>query len=211
MKIEKLREGVKEEIIRHAKTTLNLGSKILDEARSDCSASQRMVKWIEDVIKIINDKKVESQIKAKRALDRNEEKLAREIVFITRILEVLVNNLINIMEKIKDREKKVLKTIKKLEINLKRLDELIKHEVNTSSLRDIIKQVNTEYKSLFRLEIYVKELNRTINIGRNLIEKTRTIIEEGIASKEIESVVKVIGKEKIQKMVSETIKHLKRI
>ena len=211
MKIERIREGIKEEVIRHGKTTVNLGLKMIDEAKSDCNASQKMIRWIEDVIKIIDEKIIENQIKAKRALDRNEEKLAREIVYITKILEVLNRKLTNIKEKIKKREKKVLKTIKKIEVSSEKIDELIKQEINIKSLENIIKQINEEYRNLLTLERYVKELNRTINIGRNLIEKTRTIIEEGITSEEIKDIVKFIGEEEIQKLVNETIRHLKRI
>ena len=211
MKIERIREGIKEEVIRHGKTTVNLGLKMIDEAKSDCNASQKMIRWIEDVIKIIDEKIIENQIKAKRALDRNEEKLAREIVYITKILEVLNRKLTNIKEKIKNREKKVLKTIKKIEVSSEKIDELIKQEININSLGNIIKQINEEYRNLLTLERYVKELNRAINIGRNLIEKTRTIIEEGITSEEIKDIVKFIGEEEIQKLVNETIRHLKRI
>lgn len=204
-------ERIKDEIVRHGTETLNLGLKLLVEARNDLNASQRMVRWIENTIKIVNEKIVENQIKAKRALDFGEDKLAREIIFQTKIFELLVRKLVNVRERIRSKEGEVLKAIKKAEFNLNKIDEHLKSESGIGSLNYVTRQVYEGYRSLILLEKRIEMLNRTINLGRDLVEKAKKLIENGILTDEIENLLKTNEKEEIYRLVSETLERLKRI
>lgn len=211
MKVREIEERLVEEIIRHGKATVDLGFRMIEEVKSDLYASQRIVRWIEDIIKIINEKSLENQIKAKKALDRNERRLAREIILVTKVLEILAEKLVRVKDKIKSREKITLRTINKIEVKLRRINRIILDRIEEISPLDAIKQIHGEYRNLFTLKRQVEKINRAMNSGRELIEKTRTIIEEGIASEEIEDIIRLIGEEELQKQVEETLRHLERI
>lgn len=211
MKVREIEERLVEEIIRHGKATVDLGFRMIEEVKSDLYASQRIVRWIEDIIKIINEKSLENQIKAKKALDRNERRLAREIILVTKVLEILAGKLVRVKDKIKSREKITLRTINKIEVKLRRINRIILDRIEEISPLDAIKQIHGEYRNLFTLKRQVEKINRAMNSGRELIEKTRTIIEEGIASEEIEDIIRLIGEEELQKQVEETLRHLERI
>ena len=206
-------KAVVESLLRDFERKAKNFEQVVREARRDCEAAHKVIRWIEDELERMSKEVLDGRVKAFLALERNRGDLAEEILILAEVQKVLMNELAEASKRIKEKVERVssiLDNVEKVINTLKKnLDLTLIKEVDVKAFGRVMRNMHFIMIGLIRLDSQLRRLNAAVNAGRAALERKREIMREGIVSTEVKKIIRHVGKGEIERKVREAIKQLK--
>ena len=205
-------KSIMKSLLREIEENIKSVEHLMREAKRDCEAARRVVRWIEDEIERSSREVLDGRVKALLALEKGRRDLAEEILTLAEVQKELMNELSDASKRIEDKLRKVTNTLSNIEKVKNRIEGNIKlileQEADVKLFGKVMRDMYFAVDSLIKLSIQLRRLNEAVDVGRALLETRREIVVEGITSGEAEKILRRVGRENVEKRVREIIEQL---
>ncbi|RLE53886.1 MAG: hypothetical protein DRJ26_02735 [Candidatus Methanomethylicota archaeon] len=205
-------KSIMKSLLREIEENIKSVEHLMREAKRDCEAARRVVRWIEDEIERSSREVLDGRVKALLALEKGRRDLAEEILTLAEVQKELMNELSDASKRIEDKLRKVTNTLSNIEKVKNRIEGNIKlileQEADVKLFGKVMRDMYFAVDSLIKLSIQLRRLNEAVDVGRALLETRREIVVEGITSGEAKKILRRVGRENVEKRVREIIEQL---
>jgi len=205
-------KSIMKSLLREIEENIKSVEHLMREAKRDCEAARRVVRWIEDEIERSSREVLDGRVKALLALEKGRRDLAEEILTLAEVQKELMNELSDASKRIEDKLRKVTNTLSNIEKVKNRIEGNIKlileQEADVKLFGKVMRDMYFAVDSLIKLSIQLRRLNEAVDVGRALLETRREIVVEGITSGEAKKILRRVGRENVEKRVRKIIEQL---